>query len=300
MSTVHVAVFAYQRASLLEATLNSLERCDGFRGRFVHIYCDAPRTDNDASNVDATRRVAAEWARRTGARSILRPANLGLHNLVDGISELSSTEGAAASIEEDHVVSPDILLFLGRALQAYSTHEEVFQVCGYIFGAPLRDCPDTFFLPMPMPSGWATWDRAWRYFSWEPAPASLLEIAQRRSEFDFGGDYPATLLLERALRGDFESYFIRWYLAMFLRHGIALCSRRSLIWNTGLSSGLHGPLTAKRDDFFNGAWAPTSAHSNASRWRLPHEVKVNDEMFRRVRQTLRHRHIKRSERVPPA
>jgi hypothetical protein len=264
---------------LLCQTLDALAACNGFRGSRVHLFCDAA-PDGD------TRAVADTWCRRVGARLVLRETNRGFRNITDGITELCESEGWAISLEDDHFADRRLLEFLDRALLLYRDQPRVFQVAAAIPGMALpTDAPDAFFLPAPMATGWGTWRRAWSHFRWEIDDAALPN-ADARMQFDLGGSYPATTLLDRALHGEFDSYFIRWYLAMFRVGGLALCSRRALVRNAGLSSGVHGMMVSpRREQFFNANWPPDA--SDPRGWRFPERIEADPSMYAHFTEALR-------------
>jgi hypothetical protein len=280
-----VAVFAYRRPDLLGWTLEALAACRGFRGGRVHVFCDAPRGDEFVS-VEKTRAIAAQWCRSTGARMVLRDANHGFHNITDAMTELCAAEGCAISLEDDHCADHGLLEFLDTALAAYRDEPRVFQVAALVPGLPFPpDAPDTFFLPAPMTMGWATWDRAWSHFCWQIDEDALADDDERQ-RFDFGGSYPAARLLERARRGEFDSYFIRWYLAMFRAGGLALCSRRTLVRNIGLASGVHGmAVSPQRERFFHANWDPGGFDPRT--WKFPERVEVDTAIFAQFTSGLR-------------
>jgi hypothetical protein len=262
-------------------------RCDGFAGRRVHVFCDASDGDAVAPAAEQTAALARAWCRRHGARLVARSVHTGLRNVTDGISELVEAEGAAISLEEDHLPAPGFLGFVDAALTRFSAHDEVFAVAAYRPGTPLAAAPDTFFLPVPMPVGWATWRRAWHHFSWEcPDAGNVLGDPVRRHAFDLDGSYPAAALLERALAGEFESYFVRWYLAVFLAGGSVLCTRDALVLNVGLDSGLHGRPTARSSGFHNGAWNPAF---RPARWQLPQGTAIDAAVYAEICAALRER-----------
>lgn len=291
-----IAICAYDRAALLERTLAALERCDGFAGRRAHLFCDAPRDATAEPGVAETLGLARAWCRRVGARLSVRAENRGIANIPEAIAELCQSEGAAVSVEDDHLAAPAFLTFVDRALTRYADDERVFQVSAYRIGERWDGGPDTFFLTMPMPMGLATWRRAWQRFQWDvPGAAALLADAEARRRFDFGGDYPAAALLERTLSGAFESYFIRWYFTVFTAGGLSLTPCCSLMRNIGLDSGLHGDIaTAGADEsFFNGAWC---ADADPAQWSFPQETAVDGGAEARIRAVLSARKARRRAR----
>ena len=211
---------------------------------------------------------------------MLRTGNRGFRNLSDGIGELCAEFGWAISLDDDHEASPHLLAFLDRALAAYREDARVFQIAGYFPGVPLpADTPEAFFFPVPMSMAWGTWDRAWSHFQWdidEPGRKVLGDPVLRR-RFDLDGRYLSSRLLAKALSGDFNSYYIRWYLAMFLAGGRALCTRHALVRNFGFTGGVHpGPDVPERERFFNGRWA--GADADPSAWPLPPDVTIDDRI----------------------
>jgi hypothetical protein len=292
-----IAVFGHARPRLLATTLAALARCDGFHGMRVHVFCDAPASEAEVRRVAATQRVAAAWCRRHGARLVQRPANQGLRNLTNGIGELCASEGAAISLEDDHLPAATALRFLDRALARYRHDEAVFQVCAYRPGTRFAGPPDTFFLPLPMPVGWGTWNRAWERFSWEcPEADAVLMSPARRRDFDLDGAYPAAALLATALAGEFNSYFIRWYCAVFNAGALALCPRDSLVRNAGLGSGLHGHgPSERRARFHNGAWNPRAPVDG---WTFPPAIAVDPTALALLRDALR-RFVQPAPGAPP-
>lgn len=282
-----VAVFAYERAGILASTLHALEHCQGFEGRRVHVFCDQAASSENQAAVDETRRLAAAWCSRHGARLVERERNHHFANITAGLTELTESEGWVISLEDDHLPAPGFLAFLDRALPVYRNHERLFQIAAWAPGRMPEELPETFFLPMPMPTGWATWRRAWRCFSWEaPGASELLSSPKQRCQFDFEGAYPASRLLARACSGDFQSYFIRWYLAMFREHGLALVARTALVYNAGLESGVHARKPdATRSAFFNANWNLPAV--SVDKWTLPAEIAVQPEVFARFQALLR-------------
>jgi hypothetical protein len=272
--------------------LEALEHCAGFEARRVHVFCDGARSRAHEPSTGKAREVARRWCLRTGARLVVRPLNVGLRNMTDGITELCAEEGSAVSLEDDHLVEPSFLSFLDRALARYRDDERVFQVAAHRFGPPLQ-APPTFFLPWPMAAGWGTWSRAWARFTWDVGDArDILGHPRQRECFDQDGVYPASRLLERAIAGHFESYFIYWYVAVFRAGGLALCPRRSLVRNIGLEGGIHGSpgFASSRELLFNGAWSEDVADDPAL-WSLPSRVEVDVPALATLREFLRARYL---------
>lgn len=230
-----VALFAYRRTTHLAAVLDSLERCPEFAASPVYVFSDGPRDAAAAADVDAVRAMLA--ARKRPNMTILEaPRNRGLANsIIAGVSDLCERYGRVIVIEDDLVVSPALLTWFNAALDRYQAADNVWQVSGHQFAAPeLRDREEAMFLNLSTSWGWATWARAWRNFDgaavdWE---AMLRDPAQRR-QFDLDDSYPYAQMLECQMRGQIDSWAIRWWWSMFRAGALGLFPPRPLVSNIG-------------------------------------------------------------------
>ncbi len=95
-------------------------------------------------------------------------------------------------------------------------------------------------MALPTSLGWGTWARAWAHFDPHAAGFAMLRADRGlRRRFDLDGAYPYYELLEQQLRGEVDSWAIRWYLSVFLRNGLTLYPERNLVRHTGVD-GTHG------------------------------------------------------------
>jgi len=129
---------------------------------------------------------------------------------------------------------------MNDALTLYQDESQVASIHGYVY--PIKDVvPETFFIKGADCWGWGTWKRAWDIFEAD-GNKLLQEIYDKQlaKEFDFGGTYPYTKMLQDQIAGNNDSWAIRWYASAFLRHMLTLYPAKSLVKNIGLdSSGTH-------------------------------------------------------------
>ena len=156
-------------------------------------------------------------------------------SIIDGVSRLSSAHGRVIVVEDDLAVAPVFLDFLNRSLDRYADSAQVMQISGHMFSVDLKlGQSDAVFLPFTTSWGWATWERAWRHF--DPGMASFDRLAGNaalRKRFDLNNAYPYFSMLKKQKAGQVDSWAIRWYLSVFMRDGLALFPRRSLVDNEG-------------------------------------------------------------------
>ena len=229
-----ILLFAYNRPDHVQRCIASLQANTLSADSDLFIFSDAARTMADTDNVKAVR----EMTRRvTGFRSVTiteRQENWGLaRSIIDGVTTLVKRYGRVIVVEDDLVVAPYFLQFMNDALETYKDEERIghIQACDFTKNPSL---PDMFLIKWTGSWGWATWERAWRFF--EPDGRKLLHELEERKltrQFDFNGKYGFTRMLRRQIEGKNNSWAIRWNASLFLRDMLSLNVGRSLVANEG-------------------------------------------------------------------
>jgi hypothetical protein len=237
-----LAVFTYNRPGHTRRALDALSACAGLDDCAVTLYSDGARSESDAAGVAATRAVLRQWAGAHGARVVERPENLGLaRSIVTGVSAACAEHGRVIVLEDDLLVHPDFLRFMIGALDRYEDAPQVMQVGGLTLSPPPEPGADAFLLPVTTTWGWATWQRAWQGFRWEPQD---LDAARRDDawlqRFGLHGAGAYLPMLEDRLAGRNDSWGILWWYAVSRAGGLVVYPSRNLVWNVGFDgSGTH-------------------------------------------------------------
>lgn len=284
MTTNPIAIFTYNRPNHTDRLLDSLARNARLEACNLFIFCDGPRKPDHIAGVEASRRVVRQWAGRLGAQVIERAENLGLaRSIAGGVSDLCAQYGRVIVLEDDMVLSPDFLNYMLQGLDRYQDDPAVYQISGHMFPVAHPARPATFFLPLTTTLGWATWDRAWQVFSWEP-PGVLdhLGDADFRRLFDLDGCYPYSAMLEQRLAGLNDSWAILWWYTVFTLGGLVLYPRVSLVQNLGFDgTGVHsGTSSVSRSASMSPGRLPDLLD-------FPSTVETNEAAFNRVKAYLR-------------
>ena len=281
-----IALFTYNRPEHTDRTLEALSRCDRLDECALHVFCDGPKYAEHKQAVAATREAVDRWAAPLSGRVVQRSENLGLaRSIVAGVSNLCDEYGRVIVLEDDLIVSPDFVDYMLQALDRYEDASDVYQISGYMFPVEHPSTPDAFFLPLTSTWGWATWARAWRTFDWEATGArQRLVNREIRKQFDLGGVYPYSDMLEDRLFAQNDSWGILWHYAVFKAEGLVLHPRVSLVWNAGMDgSGVHCGGTAS---------SPQAAPQEIESRRLPHEltfpagIQIDTDALERVKTCL--------------
>ena len=236
-----VAVFAYRRPDHLTRCLAALGANPEASATRLVIFCDGPKSPAEADAVSETRKVARNVQGFAYVDVVESESNQGLANsLIAGVSEVVDEAGEVIVVEDDLVVSEDFLAYMNQGLAAYREDPRVASIHGFLPKVD-RELPQSFFLRGADCWGWATWKRAWSAFN--PDGAALLAALREhpdRSAFDFKGAYPYLDMLERQVRGEVDSWAIRWYASAFLADMYTLYPGVSLVANIGMEgSGTH-------------------------------------------------------------
>lgn len=233
-----IALFAFKRPLEIMQTLYTLSKNRGIEGHPVYIYCDGARNASEAPAVEETRKVIKANPLASGARIIFQDRNKGLANsIIDGATELCNRYGQVIILEDDLLLSEGCLEFFEQGLSRFRSDERVMQISAFRhFDKYETEEHASFFLPLALSWGWATWDTAWKHF--DPTMAGIEELkrdAKLRRRFDIDGSFPFSLMLEDQMAGRIDSWFIRWYWSIFRRNGLGLFPSKSLICNIGFS-----------------------------------------------------------------
>lgn len=235
MSFAPVALFVYNRPWHTRQAVEALRANPLAAETPLYVFSDAHR---EAAAKQAVEEVRAYIRTITGFHSITiieRNENYGLARaIITGVGQLCEQYGRVIVLEDDLATSRYFLEYMNAALDKYEQEQRVMQIAGYMFPAQMNINEDAVLLPFTSSWGWGTWQRAWRYFDAEAQGFEQLKAnSELRRAFDLGGRYGYFRMLESQRRGETDSWAIRWYLSVFLRQGLTLYPRKSLVRNLG-------------------------------------------------------------------
>lgn len=230
-----IVVFAYNRPDHLRQTLEALAKNDLASESVLYIYCDgakAEATDEQRNQVQENRKVAHAAIGFKEVYVIEREKNIGLKdNIIGAVTEIVNQYGRIITLEDDIVTSKGFLRFMNDSLETYKDDDKVMHISAYMW--PHRwPLPETFFYEIPYPGGgWATWQRAWKYYN--DNTAELYEYWHTRwDEFNVVGEH-LQKQLEDNYRGTLNTWFIKWHAVMLRMGGLTLYPGKSLTNNIG-------------------------------------------------------------------
>jgi hypothetical protein len=248
-----ICLFVYNRPDHTKEVLKYLARNQLAEQSDLFVFSDGPAGQADESAVAEVRNLICSVKGFRTVSVIERQENLGLaSSIISGVTEVCHRHGRVIVVEDDLVTSPHFLLYMNQALDRFADSEQVASIHGYVYPVQ-EDLPEAFFLRGADCWGWATWKRAWALFN--PDGRQLLDELQHRrllKAFDFNGAFPFSKMLRQQIRGENDSWAIRWYASAFLMNRLCLYPGRSLVLNIGTdSSGIHSEQSDRYDVSLN-------------------------------------------------
>lgn len=243
MKYAPIILFVYNRPELARTTLEGLMANHLAIESELFIYADGPKenaTPEVLRKIDEVRKIIREknWCGKVNI--IESDKNRGLaRSVIDGVTEMVKKFGKVIVVEDDVQLSTYFLNYMNDALEEYKNDDNVLSIGSWnYFCASEKNEGETFFFRFPDTKGWATYDRAWRYFE-EDAGKLLSQLKEKKllSIFDADLSYPYfTKMLEDQIAGRINSWAIRWTAVAVLQKKLTLLPSRSLSKDIGFGA----------------------------------------------------------------
>ncbi|HRY82206.1 MAG TPA: glycosyltransferase [Candidatus Moranbacteria bacterium] len=240
-----IVLFVYNRPWHTRKTLESLETNALAKESELFIFADGPKenaSQEQLKKITETRKIIREKNWCNNVTIVEKDANMGLANsVIAGVTEIVNKFGKVIVLEDDLLISKNFLRYMNDALDRYENEEKVMQISGYMFPTKILTKNDAFFLPFTTSWGWGTWKRAWDCF--DPEMKGLETIKNNENlqkKFDLNDSYPYYKMLLNQKSNQIDSWAIRFYLSVFLKDGLTLYPKKTLVKNIGFDgSGVH-------------------------------------------------------------
>ncbi|MGK0373294.1 MAG: hypothetical protein ACJAW1_003567 [Glaciecola sp.] len=234
MPNAPIILFVFNRPEHTKNTLEALTRNVEFSESPFFVFCDGPRNDKELGDVEATRLIVRDWPHPQKI-IVERDSNYGLaKSIITGVTELCEKFGKVIVLEDDLIVSPIFLNYMNTALNLYEKEDKVMQISGHMFPVNVASSDDAVMLPFTTSWGWATWDRAWQHFDPDMLDMAKLKAdVDLKNKFNCDGGFPGFKMLKKQQQGEINSWAIRWYLSVFIKNGLILFPKQTLVINDG-------------------------------------------------------------------
>lgn len=248
-----VILFVYNRLEHTKQTLESLARNLLAKKSKLYIFSDGCRAPKDKEGVDSVREyidqvAASDWF---GQVEVIKSAhNKGLaKSIISGVTQIIKEAGRVIVLEDDLLTDPLFLNYMNDALDHYSADNRIWGVSAY--SSHMKSVTeDVYFVPRLSSWGWGTWKSCWDQVDWDVKSYDQFRLnLRRRRAFNLAGNDLA-YMLDRQMRGEIDSWAIRFCYSMFEHGKYAVFPRCSLVRNIGQDgSGTHCKEILEEDSF---------------------------------------------------
>lgn len=258
-----VVIFVYNRERQTRQMLAALNENLLASETEAFVFCDGPKNDIDAEKVNAVRKCVKEFAKTSGFKKIQiieSERNKGLANsIINGVTQIIDQYGKVIVLEDDLVTAPVFLKFMNDCLNFYADNQKVWSIGGTTYDMDaLKNYPKSVYACYRGESwGWATWIDRWKKVDWNVSDYdSFVRDKKKCREFQRGGE-DILIMLKRQMRGEIDSWAIRWCYQEFKEDMVTILPVKSLIKNIGFDgSGTHSgtvepELAVTDNDKFN-------------------------------------------------
>jgi len=232
-----VALFIYNRPYHTRRTLTHLAQNDNAQETTLFLFLDGAKSELDEKLQNEIMGMVEGFNHSfKHLHLIKRPNNLGLANsIISGVSEVLEQSDQIIVLEDDLITSRHFLNYLNTGLSLYKNNQQIYSINGYMFPIGLKE--NTVFLSQLATSswGWGTWKDRWVNFQNDLTYKDLIQTnKQIKQRFNIG-DLDYASFLENK-----NSWAIKWYYSVFIRHGLGVFPTKTLVQNIGLDgTGTH-------------------------------------------------------------
>jgi hypothetical protein len=249
--TAPIVLFVYNRPEHTRRTVESLLKNNLSGNSSVFIFSDGPKSDSDSLKIKSVREYVKSIKGFENIEIKSRDKNIGLANsVISGMNEILSFNESIIAMEDDLITSPSFLSFMNNALAFYHADKRIFSVSGYPYPiqVPKSYLQDIFISYRASSWGWGTWKDRWEKVDWEVRDFNnFISDKPTQKLFSRAGE-DLTPMLKSQMKGDVDSWAIRWSYAHFKQNAFCLYPVVPLCKNIGTDkSGTHSASSDKLD-----------------------------------------------------
>lgn len=234
-----IALFVYNRIEHTKQVLQALEKNIDADKSELYIFSDAPADETEKENVAKVRKYVDAYSHTNKFKHVeicYAQKNKGLStSLIDGITKIINQYGRIIVLEDDHVTSPDFIVFMNRALDYYENDSKIWSISGFTpdFKALHYYRHDVYCGCRGYCWGWATWKNRFDKVDWEVRDFNnFIKDKKAQKVFNRGG-LDMTPLLKLQKEGKVNSWAIRWCYQEYKENMLTIFPRCSKVKNIG-------------------------------------------------------------------
>ena len=227
-----ILLLVFNRPDLTKNILSILSRIQPSK---LYIVADGPREgiENEKERCDEVKLICDEISWESRVKRLYRKENLGCaYSVSEGITWFFEQEEMGIILEDDCVPHDSFFQFCEVLLFKYRDDENLFHIGGNNFNFSKSYGDGDYYLSIFNHIwGWATWRRAWKYYT---INIDLKHISQMTS---FVGNKDILNYFEthfeNAVTGKIDTWDYQWTFACWKNHGLSIVPNKNLVSNIG-------------------------------------------------------------------
>jgi hypothetical protein len=240
MLNTPVGLSVFNRPDLTELVFQAIGQA---RPKRVFVFADGPRSPDEAELCARARAVAKKVDWDCDVRYDFSEVNLGARRrYASGVDWVFSQVDEAIFLDDDCVPDPTFFPFCQAMLAHYRDDTRVMMVSGSNYLERWKEDRQSYhFSYFGSPWGWASWERAWKFYdvtmaAWgdEEIKARIRDLIADEEIFAFQARRFDRLYAEP---GDRHSWDLPWSFARLMQGGLTVVPAVNLISNLGNTDG---------------------------------------------------------------
>lgn len=234
-----VILFTYARPIHMRQVLDALAKNSLADKSRLFIFCDGAKGKKDFENNARVKELIIEEQKKHRFLDVivnLSDINNGLaKSIITGASSVIDKYGRCIVIEDDVITGKYFLAFMNECLDYYNNDSKIFAISGFTYDLPAfkNYHHDVYLSYRACSYAWATWKNRWKLVDWEVKDyKEFIQSPDRIKKFNRGGN-DLTRMLRHQMRGERNSWAIRWCYAQSKYDLYAIYPTKSLIKNIG-------------------------------------------------------------------
>lgn len=244
-NTAPVILFVYKRLHQTQQTVEHLKLNKLASESDLFIFSEFPKTTKLQPEVKQVRDYIKTIEGFKSITIVERPNFFGLaKSVIEGVTSVFKNHDRVVVLEDDIITSPSFLEYMNEGLEKYEFDTRIYSVTGFCYPPTLLKIykeydKDVFLLPRASSWGWGTWKDRWLSVDWKMKDFDeFYKNRQLQKNYDQTGGDKSRMLI-RQMKGEIDSWAIRWDYAHYKNKAFGVFPVKSLINNIGLDSGTH-------------------------------------------------------------
>ncbi|EKY5002046.1 glycosyltransferase [Citrobacter amalonaticus] len=275
-----ICLFVYNRYKHTLKTIEALKENKLAEQSDIYIFSDAAKNNQAIEPVQKIRNYIKLIDGFKSVTIIESSNNKGLANsIISGVTDVINKHGKVIVFEDDLISSPLTLEYLNLMLNTYQNFESIMSITSYSYPSSTVKIGseygfDNYFSGRPCSWGWATWKDRWTRVQWDgKVYEDYLYSKRMQEDFKLYAGRDIDRMLKKQLKGEIDSWAVRFVFNCFLLKKLASYPVKSYISNIGTDgSGTHKGV--------NESYIINRLLNEKLPTRLSYEFEVNDKILK--------------------